>query len=212
MENLDPPQKDLLPPSLSTLKTHQATFEAARKNPNVDLETFQRSRDNYVESLKLHDKKHQAAAIKSIKGPDKGTSSYTPATSVDPDKKSTASLEVSASASASASATPPGLTPQTENDPDQTPLMEVVPSTLGSRDGHSWGDQVEDEEGKWKVQGPPRYSYKCRWEASLSRGFFSCSAAPFHMNDKAREEACDKLYREAQTSQETKSPWIFKIL
>ena len=68
--NLDPVKQDQLLPGITFLKTHEATFEAARKNSDMDQEAFEKARSHYMESLRLHGKKHLTAAIKSIWGPD----------------------------------------------------------------------------------------------------------------------------------------------
>ena len=44
--HLDPPQEDVEPPSLTSLRTHKATFHMAKKNPDMDPEAFRSARDN----------------------------------------------------------------------------------------------------------------------------------------------------------------------
>ena len=38
--NLDSPKWDLEPPSVTSLRTHEATFKAAKKNPEIEPEAF----------------------------------------------------------------------------------------------------------------------------------------------------------------------------
>ena len=39
---------------MTSLRTHETTFEAARKNPQITQEAFEKARDKYVDALKLH--------------------------------------------------------------------------------------------------------------------------------------------------------------
>ena len=41
--DLDPPKPDLEPPSLTSLRTHETTFEAAKKNPQITQEAFEKA-------------------------------------------------------------------------------------------------------------------------------------------------------------------------
>ena len=52
--NLDPPKPDLEAPSMTSLRTHETTFEAARKNPQITQEAFEKAQDKYADALKLH--------------------------------------------------------------------------------------------------------------------------------------------------------------
>ena len=38
--NLDPPKWDLKPPSVTLLRTHESTFKAAKKNPEINPKAF----------------------------------------------------------------------------------------------------------------------------------------------------------------------------
>ena len=44
--NLDPPKSDLEAPSMTSLRTHQTTFEAARKNPQITLEAYEKAQNS----------------------------------------------------------------------------------------------------------------------------------------------------------------------
>ena len=54
LQNLDPPRQDLEPPSTTSLRTHEVTFEAAKKNPEIEPEASRKARDKYSEALLLH--------------------------------------------------------------------------------------------------------------------------------------------------------------
>ena len=62
--NLDPLKPDLETPSMTSLRTHETTFEAARKNPEIDPEAFWKAQDKYSDALKLHGCHTTAAAVK----------------------------------------------------------------------------------------------------------------------------------------------------
>ena len=204
LQDLDPPRQNQLPPSVSSLKMHEATFEVARKNPKVDPKVFKKAKDNYMEFLQLHGKWHQAATIKSISGPDQKPSISSSVSGRDYTRTSTASLQAEASSSDSSSRT------EEEHDTDQTIPMEVVPLAHGGGDGHLWGNQVEEED--WEKQGPSCYSHKQRHEVSMPWSYYMRSMVPFPMNDEAWDSACDKLFKEASTLSKEGSKWIFMIL
>ena len=54
LANLDPPKPDLESPSMTSLRTHETTFEVARKNPQITQEAFKKAPDKYADALKLH--------------------------------------------------------------------------------------------------------------------------------------------------------------
>ena len=51
----DLPKLDLEPPSTTSLKTHELTFEVAKKKQGIDAKAFRKIRDKYADALKLHD-------------------------------------------------------------------------------------------------------------------------------------------------------------
>ena len=69
--NLDPPKLDLEAPSMTSLRTHEASFEVARKNPQINPEAFQKARDKYSDALKLH-RHHVTAAAMRATPPQRG--------------------------------------------------------------------------------------------------------------------------------------------
>ena len=203
--NLDFLRQDQLPPSVTSLKTHKATFEVARKTPDMEQEAFEKARNHYALQLQLHGKKHLAAAIKSILGLDIKPPTTSPSAVGDNNRLSTASSQANTPSSDSSSKT------EEEYDPNQTSLMEVVPSLQRGGDIHSLGDWVDEEEA-WGTEGSCHYSNKRRHEVSEPRSFYSGSIAPFPRYDEARCNTCDWLFKEAKTSTEEHSKWIYMIL
>ena len=67
--NLNPPKPDLEPPSTTSLKTHEITFEAANKKQGIDPEVFRKIRDKYTEALKLHGHPTTATAVRATVPP-----------------------------------------------------------------------------------------------------------------------------------------------
>ena len=49
--NLDPPKWDLEPPIVTSLRTHESTFEAAKKNLEINPEAFRKARDRFSGAL-----------------------------------------------------------------------------------------------------------------------------------------------------------------
>ena len=62
--NLDPLKPDLEAPSMTSLRTHETTFEADRKNPQINPEAFQKAQDKYSDALKLHGCHMTAVAVR----------------------------------------------------------------------------------------------------------------------------------------------------
>ena len=67
--NLDPPKPNLEAPSMTSLRTHETTFEAARKNPQISPEAYQKAWDKYSDALKLHGCHMTAAAVRATPPP-----------------------------------------------------------------------------------------------------------------------------------------------
>ena len=66
LANLDPPKPDLKAPSMTSLRTHETTFEVARKNPQITQEAFEKAQDKYVDALKLHGHHATSATVKTM--------------------------------------------------------------------------------------------------------------------------------------------------
>ena len=145
--NLDPPKPDLEAPSMTSLRTHETTFEAARKNPQITQEAFEKARDKYADALKLHGCHATSATVRAMAPPKRaayhwqwrcptiwiGTSEVTKSSSLE----ATSHMEE-------------------EDDPDQTTPMEVYPSHTGETTRCSWSNRVDDKEtwGQQSFQVP----------------------------------------------------------
>ena len=69
LANLNPPKPDPEAPSMTSLRTHETTFEAARKNPQITPEAFQKAQDKYLDVLKLHGCYMTTAAVRATPPP-----------------------------------------------------------------------------------------------------------------------------------------------
>ena len=69
LANLDPPKPDLEAPSMTSLRTHETTFEAARKNPQITQEAFEKAQDKYANALKLHGCHATSATVRAMAPP-----------------------------------------------------------------------------------------------------------------------------------------------
>ena len=136
--NLDPLKLDLEAPSMTSLRTHETTFEAARKNPQITQEAFEKARDKYVDALKLHGHHATSATVRAMAPPrglpttgggDAPPSGSGPARS----QRESSSIEATSHM-------------EEEDDPDPTIPMEVYPSQTGENARFSWSDRVDDEE------------------------------------------------------------------
>ena len=67
--NLDPLKPDLEAPSMTSLRTHETTFEAARKNQQITQEAFEKARDKYADALKLHGHHATSATVRAMVPP-----------------------------------------------------------------------------------------------------------------------------------------------
>ena len=133
---------------MTSLRTYETTFEAARKNPQITQEAFEKARDKYVDALKLHGCHATSATVRAMAPPrgmpttgggDAPPSGSRPAR---PQRESS-SLEATSHT-------------EEEDDPDQTTPMEVYPSQTEGGTSHSWSDRVDDEEmwGTAELQAP----------------------------------------------------------
>ena len=130
LANLDPPKLDLEASSMTSLRTHETTFEAARKNPQITLEAFEKARDKYVDALKLHGCHTTSATVRAMVPP-RGMP-----TTGDGDTQPSGSRPARPQWESSSLEATSHM--EEEDDPDQTILMEVyplqwreVPITLG---------------------------------------------------------------------------------
>ena len=69
LANLDPPKPDLEAPSMTSLRTHETTFEVARKNSQITPEAFEKAQDQYVDALKLHGRHAMLATVRAMVPP-----------------------------------------------------------------------------------------------------------------------------------------------
>ena len=136
LANLDPQKPDLEAPSMTSLRTHETTFEAARKNSQITLEAFEKAQDKYADALKLHGCHTTSATVRAMAplrgmpttgGGDAQLSGSVPAM---PQWESSSSEATSHT--------------EEENDPDQTILMEVYPPQTEGGTNCSWNDRVDD--------------------------------------------------------------------
>ena len=67
--NLDPPKPDLEPPSMTSLRTHETNFEAARRNTQITQESFEKARDKYADALKLYGHHATSATVRAMAPP-----------------------------------------------------------------------------------------------------------------------------------------------
>ena len=145
LANLDPLRPDLEAPSMTLLRTHETTFEVARKNPQITLEAYEKARDKYADALQLHGCHATSATVKSM-APLRGLPT-TGGRDAPPSGSGTSQSQRDSSSSEANSHT------EDEDDPDQTILMEVIPSQIEEAARHSWSDRVDDEE-TWGQQAP----------------------------------------------------------
>ena len=159
LANLDPLRPDLEAPSMTSLRTHETTFEAARKNPQITQEAFEKARDKYADALKLHGCHATSATVRAM-APPRGM----PTTGSGDAPPSGSGLVRPQRGSSSLEAT---SHTEEEDDPDQTIPMEVYPSQTGESASHSWSDRVDDEE-TWGQQSSR--CHKRRWGAPEYKG------------------------------------------
>ena len=136
--NLDPPKPDLEAPSMTSLRTHETTFEAARKNLQITQEAFQKARDKYADALKLHGCHATSATVRAMvppRGLPTTGSGDAPLSGSGPvrSQRESSSLEATSHM-------------EEEDDPDQMTPMEVYPSHTGETAKCSWSDRLDNEE------------------------------------------------------------------
>ena len=54
---------------MTSLRTHESTFEVAKKNLSIDPEAFQKAQDKYSKALRLHGHNIKAATVKATPDP-----------------------------------------------------------------------------------------------------------------------------------------------
>ena len=145
--NLDPPNPDLEAPSMTSLRTHETTFEAVRKNPQTTQGAIEKARDKYADALKLHGHHATSATVRTM-APPRGLP-----TTGGGDAPPSGSGPVRSQRESSSSEATSHM--EEEDDPDQMTLMEVYPSHTGETARCSWSDRVDDEE-TWEQQ-----SFRC---------------------------------------------------
>ena len=123
---------------MTSLRTHKTTFEAARKNPQITKEAFEKARDKYADALKLHGCHATSATVRAM-APPRGLPT-TGGGDAPPSGSGPVRSQRESSSSEATSHT------EEEDDPDQTIPMEVYPSQTGESARRSWSDRVDDEE------------------------------------------------------------------
>ena len=149
--NLDPPKLDLEAPSMTSLRTHETTFEVARKNPQITQEAFEKARDKYADALKLHGHHATSATVRAM-APPRGLP-----TTGGGDAPPSGSGPVRSQRESSSSEATSHM--EEEDDLDQTILMEIYPSQTGEGTRCSWSDRVDDEE-TWGQQSSRHHKMK----------------------------------------------------
>ena len=104
---------------MTSLRTHETTFEAARKNPQITLEAFEKAQDKYVDALKLHGCHATSATVRAM-APPRGMPT-TGGGDAQPSGSGPARPQWESSSLEATSHM------EEEDDPDQTILMEVYP-------------------------------------------------------------------------------------
>ena len=149
LANLDPPKPDLEAPSMNSLRTHETTFEAARKNPQITPEAFKKAWDKYVDALKLHGHHATAATVRAM-APPRGMPTTgggdTPPSGSGPARSQSSSSEATSHT-------------EEEDDPNQTIPMEVYSPQAEGDTNHSWSDRVDDEE-MWGQQSSRHHKHR----------------------------------------------------
>ena len=136
---------------MTSLRTHETTFDVARKNPQITLEAFEKARDKYADALKLHGCHTTSATVRAMVPP-RGMPT-TGGGDTPPSGSGPARPQRESSSSEATSHT------EEEDDPDQTIPMEVYPSQTEGGTNGSWSDRVDDEE-TWGQQSSRHH--KCR--------------------------------------------------
>ena len=141
LANLDPPKPDLEAPSMTSLRTHETTFEPARKNAQITLEAFEKAWDKYADALKLHGC-HATSATMRAMAPPRGMPTTgggdTPPSGSGPARSQSCSSEATSHT-------------EEEDDLNQTIPMEVYPPQREGGANRSWSNRVDDEEA-WGQQ------------------------------------------------------------
>ena len=192
--NLGPPKWDLEPPSITSLMTHESTFEVAKRNLDIDPEAFWKAWDKYSEALKLHGCNITTTTVKATLVP--GEMPTTGGRDTPPSRRAQSEWESSSSDTTSHT--------EEEEDQDQTIPMEVYTSQPEGATGHSWSDWVYDKE-TWGQQ-----SARChKWRQGTSDYEGEAQdVPPFPFSNEARVVAVEKLFNEARASLSAQSPWI----
>ena len=136
--NLDPLKPDLEAPSMTSLRTHETTFEVARKNLQITQEAFEKAQSKHADALKLHGCHATSATVRAM-APPRGLPT-TGGGDAPPSGSGPARSQRESSSSEATSHT------EEEDDPDQTIPMEVCSSQTGETTRCSWSNRVDDEE------------------------------------------------------------------
>ena len=194
--NLDPPKPDLEAPSMTSLRTHEAMFEAARKNKQITRKAYEKVRDKYADALQLHGCHATSATMRPMAPPRELPT--TGGGDAPPFGSRPARPQRDSSSSDATSHT------EEEDDPDQTIPMEVIPSQTEEATRHSWSDRVDDEE-TWGQQSS-RHHKRRRGTSEYESD--ARNMPPFVFSDEVRVIAVEKLFNDARASLLAQSAWI----
>ena len=136
---------------MTFLRTHEKTFEVARKNSQITPEAFKKVRDKYADALKLHRHYTTSATARAMALP-RGMPTTGGGDAL-PSGSRPARLQWESSSAEATSHTEEG------EDLDQTILMEVYPSQMEGGTNRSWSDRVDDEE-TWGQQNSRHHKHR----------------------------------------------------
>ena len=196
LANLDLRKPDLEAPSMTSLRTHETTFEAARKNSQITPEAFEKAQDKYADALKLHGCHATSATVRAM-APPRGMPTTgggdTPPSGSGPARPQWESSSLEATSHM-----------EEEEDLDQTIPMEVYPSQMEGGANCSWSDRVDDEE-TWGQQSSRHHKHR---QGTSEYEGDAQTVPPFPFSDEARAIAVEKLFNDARASLSAQSAWI----
>ena len=196
LANLDPLKQDLEAPSMTSLRTHETTFKAARKNPQITPEAFEKAWDKYAHALKLHGCHTTSATVRAM-APPRGMPT-TGGGDAPPSGSQPARPQQESSSSEATSHT------EEEDDPGQTIPMEVYPPQMEGGANCSWSDRVDNEE-MWGQQSSRHHKHR---QGTSEYESDARTTPPFPFSNEARAIAVEKLFNYARASLSAQSAWI----
>ena len=181
---------------MTSLRTHETTFEAARKNLQITQEAFKKARDKYADALKLHGYHATSATVRAM-APQRGLPT-TGSGDAPPSGSRPARSERESSSSEATSHI------GEEDDPNQTIPMEVYSPQTGETTRCSWSDRVDNKEtwGQQSSRSHKRRQGTSEYESDVR------TVSPFIFSDEVRAIAVGKLFNNARASLSAQSAWI----